>query len=258
MFDYVDGGAEDEVTLRANRAALERVRFRARTLVDVSRRRLDVSIFGKPAAMPAIVGPMGLLGLSRRHGDLEMARVAGVTRAIWVPISWSGRRREPRAAGNGRPEPASKGNRTGLQSTPFGLDRENVMSNPLDRYSEHLFALLRIVAGLLFACHGAQKLLGAFGGHLADTPLLKLAGVIEFAGGLLIAAGLFAAPVAFLASGEMAVAYFKAHAPHSFLPIVNKGELAVVYCFLFLYIAARGSGPYGLGRLLGGARAPRG
>jgi (S)-mandelate dehydrogenase len=76
VFDYVDGGAEDGVTLRGNRAALDRVRFRPRTLVDVSRRRLDVTIFGKPAAMPAVVGPMGLLGLSWRRGDLEMARAA--------------------------------------------------------------------------------------------------------------------------------------------------------------------------------------
>jgi putative oxidoreductase len=130
------------------------------------------------------------------------------------------------------------------------------MSNPLDRYSEHLFAALRIVAGLLFACHGAQKMFGVFGGHLAATPLLHVAGVIELLGGVLIALGLFAAPAAFLASGEMAVAYFKSHAPVGFLPIVNHGEQAVVYCFLFLYIAARGSGRFSLGRLLGRSRGP--
>ncbi len=76
VFDYVDGGAEDEATLRANRNSFESLRFRPRTLVDVSRRSLGVTILGKPSALPVIVGPMGLLGLSWRHGDLEMARAA--------------------------------------------------------------------------------------------------------------------------------------------------------------------------------------
>jgi len=76
------------------------------------------------------------------------------------------------------------------------------------------------------------------------------AGIIELAGGLLVATGLFAAIAAFIASGEMAVAYFTAHAPGGFWPIVNKGELAVLYCFVFFYIAARGSGPLSLDRLI--------
>lgn len=129
------------------------------------------------------------------------------------------------------------------------------MSNPLDRYSESLFAVLRIVVGFLYACHGAQKMFGIFGGRLATTPLMHAAGIIELGGGVLIALGLFAAPAAFVASGEMAVAYFKAHAHRGFLPIVNHGEMAAVYCFLFLYIAARGSGRLSLGRLLGRTRA---
>jgi putative oxidoreductase len=108
-----------------------------------------------------------------------------------------------------------------------------------------LYALLRFVSGFMFMCHGAQKLFGAFGGqaHTGD-PLMLTAGIIEFVGSILIALGLFTGPAAFIASGEMAVAYFKAHAPGGTWPIQNHGELAVLYCFLFLYMAARGSGRY--------------
>ena len=119
------------------------------------------------------------------------------------------------------------------------------MDRWLGRHAERLFALLRIVAGLLFACHGAQKLFGALGGTaMTSNPMMLAAGIIEFGGGLLIAIGLLTSWAAFIASGEMAVAYFMVHAKGGFWPIVNKGELAVAYCFLFLYIAARGSGPY--------------
>jgi putative oxidoreductase len=115
----------------------------------------------------------------------------------------------------------------------------------LGRHAERIYALLRIVAGILFACHGAQKLFGLFGmPAMTSNPMMLAAGIIEFGGGLLIAIGLLTGWAAFIASGEMAAAYFMAHAKGGFLPIVNKGELAVVYCFLFLYIAARGSGPY--------------
>jgi len=112
----------------------------------------------------------------------------------------------------------------------------------LERYEAPIYAVFRIVLGLLFACHGAQKILGLFGGPKAGQPLMIVGGWIELLAGLLIAIGLFAAVAAFIASGEMAVAYFMAHAPHGWVPIVNKGELAVVYCFVFLFIAARGSG----------------
>jgi putative oxidoreductase len=119
------------------------------------------------------------------------------------------------------------------------------MDRWLGPQSERIFALLRLVAGLLFACHGAQKLFGAFGATpMTGNPMMLAAGLIEFGGGLLIAIGLLASWAAFIASGQMAVAYFMAHAKGGFWPIVNKGELAVVYCFLFLYIAARGAGPY--------------
>jgi putative oxidoreductase len=112
----------------------------------------------------------------------------------------------------------------------------------LGKYADILYAVLRIVAGLLFLCHGGQKLFGWFGGDKVTDPMMVVAGVIEFAGGLLIAIGLFTSIAAFLASGEMASAYFMAHAPHSPIPLVNHGELAILYCFLFLYMAARGSG----------------
>lgn len=112
----------------------------------------------------------------------------------------------------------------------------------LHRYAEVLFAVLRVVAGLLFACHGAQKLFGVLDGEQATELLMLLAGLIEFGGGLLIALGFLTSPVAFIASGQMAVAYFMSHAPQGFWPILTKGELAALYCFLFLYIAAHGSG----------------
>jgi len=112
----------------------------------------------------------------------------------------------------------------------------------LERYEAPIYAVFRIVLGLLFACHGAQKVLGLFGGQKASMPLMIVGGWIELLAGLLIAVGLFAAVAAFIASGEMAVAYFMAHAPHGWAPIMNKGELAVVYCFAFLFIAARGAG----------------
>lgn len=121
------------------------------------------------------------------------------------------------------------------------------MERWLGRNAEIAYALMRLFVGALFACHGAQKLFGAFGGQVqTGNPKLLLAGVIEFGCGVLVAAGLFAGFAAFLASGQMAVAYFTAHAPGGFWPILNKGELAVAYCFVFLYIASRGSGSFSL------------
>ena len=118
------------------------------------------------------------------------------------------------------------------------------MDRFLGNYSSHFYALLRIVAGLMFAMHGTQKLFGWPGG--GDTveiaSLMGLAGIIEFVGGLMIAFGFLTSWAAFIASGEMAVAFFMAHFPQGPNPLLNKGELAVLYCFLFLYMAARGSG----------------
>jgi putative oxidoreductase len=117
------------------------------------------------------------------------------------------------------------------------------MQKWLGPYAPYLYALLRIVAGLAFAQHGAQKLFGLLGGTAVElTSQRGLAGVIEFVGGFLIAIGLFTSPIAFLASGQMAVAYFQAHAPRGFWPIQNGGELAMLFCFIFLYFAAVGSG----------------
>jgi putative oxidoreductase len=132
------------------------------------------------------------------------------------------------------------------------------MANPLSRYNATVYALLRIVAGLLFLQHGLQKLFGGFGseGPVELASQMGLAGIIEMFGGAAIAIGLFTSPVAFVASGEMAVAYFQAHLPRGFWPIVNGGELAVLYCFVFLYFATMGSGRWSIDSLRGSAQVP--
>ena len=130
------------------------------------------------------------------------------------------------------------------------------MTRWLGRYSPYFYAVLRIVAGLMFALHGSQKLLHWPPGKNAmplDT-LMTVGGGIELVGGLLIALGLFASIAAFIAAGEMAVAYFMVHAPNAPLPIQNGGELAVLYCFIFLYIAAQGSGTWSVDSLRGRRR----
>lgn len=117
------------------------------------------------------------------------------------------------------------------------------MERWLEKYSDVIYGILRIVVGFLFACHGGQKLFGLFGGLGApSSSLIITAGIIEFFGGVLVAIGLWAGYAGFITSGEMAVAYFMKHAPGGFWPIMNKGELAVLYCFVFLYIASKGSG----------------
>ena len=117
-------------------------------------------------------------------------------------------------------------------------------------------ALLRLAAGLMFLQHGGQKLLGWFGGMPggATAPFgsqVWVGGLLELVGGALIVAGLFTRPVAFLLSGMMAVAYFQFHQPDGFWPIQNHGELAVLYCFLFLLMAAQGGGAMSLDALRG-------
>ena len=123
------------------------------------------------------------------------------------------------------------------------------MNRLLGRLEPPFFFLLRLVSGLLFACHGAQKLFGVLGGH--RVPYLSqsgLAGFIELTCGILIAVGLLTRIAALIASGEMAVAYFQVHAPRALFPIVNQGELMVLYCFLFLFIAAHGAGKFSIDR----------
>lgn len=123
------------------------------------------------------------------------------------------------------------------------------MDRVLGRLTPYLYGLLRIVAGVLFAFHGAQKLFGMFGGRqVALVSQFGLAGGIELVCGLLIAIGLLTSLAAFLASGEMAAAYFIAHYPQGPIPIQNGGELALLYCFLFLYIASRGTVALGIRR----------
>ncbi len=115
-------------------------------------------------------------------------------------------------------------------------------------FNEFTLSALRIVAALLFTQHGAQKLFGALGGTQVETlmSLRGLAGILEFGGGLLLAFGLFTRPVAFVLSGQMAVAYFMAHVPQGFWPILNQGELAAFYSFTWLFFFANGPGGFSL------------
>jgi putative oxidoreductase len=131
------------------------------------------------------------------------------------------------------------------------------MERYLGKFEPYIYAIFRIIAGFLFMWHGTQKLFGfppsnQPGGGL--NALMAVGGTIEFVCGSLILLGLFAGFAAFLASGMMAVAYFTAHAPGGFLPLVNRGELAVLFCFAFLYIASRGSGLLSLDSLIFGNR----
>jgi putative oxidoreductase len=121
------------------------------------------------------------------------------------------------------------------------------MAELIGRFSAQTFAILRVVAGLMFAMHGTQKLFGyppmskGMAGPL--PPLLKVAGGIELICGILIVVGFFTGIAAFIACGEMAVAYFMGHASHGgFWPIENQGELAVLYCFVWLFVSAHGAG----------------
>jgi putative oxidoreductase len=122
----------------------------------------------------------------------------------------------------------------------------------LESLAPRALSLLRIMAGFTFSLHGFQKLFGLFGGMggrgaaAAFGSLLWTAGVLETAGGLLLMLGLFTRPVALLLCGEMAVAYFRQHSPRGFWPILNGGELAVLYCFVFLYLATAGPGSVSL------------
>ncbi len=136
-----------------------------------------------------------------------------------------------------------------MRKTLFATGYETMISQA----EPVLLGILRIVAALLFLQHGTAKLFGfphvAMFDNLQLLSLLGLAGILEFAGGILLLIGLFTRPVAFILSGEMAFAYFLGHAPKAFLPILNQGELAVLYCFVFLYLAAAGGGAWSLDTL---------
>ena len=121
-------------------------------------------------------------------------------------------------------------------------------------WTPRFLSVLRIITAFLFIAHGAQKLFGFLAPpgmpSAAPLSLMGVAGILEFFGGLLLLLGLFTRPVAFILSGLMAVAYFTTHAPGGFWPLQNKGELAVLYCFVFLFLSVAGGGEWSVDRLL--------
>lgn len=134
------------------------------------------------------------------------------------------------------------------------------MFSRLENFAPHILGVTRILFGVMLASHGAQKVLGVFGGVPQGTPatIVWVAGSIELLGGALIALGLFTRGAAFLNSGLLAVAYFMAHAPQGFWPILNGGELAIIYSWFALYLVAKGPGAFALERVpIRSSEAPR-
>jgi putative oxidoreductase len=133
------------------------------------------------------------------------------------------------------------------------------MNRTLTAWSPYALSALRIIVALLFIEHGTMKLFGFPAGEhpmsIALFSLMGLAGVLETFGGLLVLVGIFTRPVAFLLSGEMAVAYFVGHAPHGFFPILNYGEAAILFCFVFLYLVFAGPGALSVDAARGKASA---
>jgi putative oxidoreductase len=134
------------------------------------------------------------------------------------------------------------------------------MLKKLQRFAPEVLGASRILVGILLACHGAQKVLGAFGGTPPGAPaaILWTAGPIELVGGSLMALGLFSRGAAFLMSGTMAVAYFMAHASRGFWPILNGGELAIAYSWMSLYLVAQGPGAWAVDNLRAARHAAAG
>lgn len=132
------------------------------------------------------------------------------------------------------------------------------MKSFMSSYNSHCYALMRIVVGFLFLWHGVQKLFGFPSAMPADAPafIIYIAGPIELIGGLLIMIGFCTSWAAFLASGLMAAAYWMAHGTTALLPIQNQGELAALYCFVFLYIFIQGGGIWSIDALIKGRKAP--
>ena len=128
--------------------------------------------------------------------------------------------------------------------------------NSLNRFAAPFYCIMRFVVGLMFACHGLDKIFGTFTPRAEALPTLMLVGGwVEIVCGFLVAFGLLTRLAAFVASGEMAVAFFMMHAKAGLIPYVNKGELAVVYCFIFFYIFLRGSGGWSIDALIGKGKA---
>jgi putative oxidoreductase len=128
--------------------------------------------------------------------------------------------------------------------------------NSLNRFSDPFYCIMRFVVGLMFACHGLDKIFGTFTPKAEALPtLMVVGGWVEIVCGFLVAFGLLTRLAAFVASGEMAVAFFMMHAPKGLIPYVNKGELAVVYCVEFFYIFLCGSGSWSIDALIGKRKA---
>jgi putative oxidoreductase len=132
---------------------------------------------------------------------------------------------------------------------------EKSLSNTVSSFEPYLRSLLRIVVGFTFSLHGYQKFFGAFGGlsgHKAElASMMGIAGVLETFGGALIILGLFTRPIAFILCGQMAVAYFRVHIWINPWPLLNQGEITVLYCFTYLWLCSAGAGPISLDRAFG-------
>src|SRR5262245_58860082 len=128
--------------------------------------------------------------------------------------------------------------------------------NAFSRFADPFYCIMRFVVGLMFACHGLDKIFGAFTSKGEALPhWMVVGGWVDSVGGFLVAFGLLTRVAAFVASGEMAVAFSMMHAPRGLIPYVNKGEMAVIYCFVFFYIFLRGSGSWSIDALLGKGKA---
>ena len=126
--------------------------------------------------------------------------------------------------------------------------------NALNRFADPVYCIMRLIVGLMLACHGAQLVLGMFGPG-SDKPMMQVGGCIQLVGGFMVAFGLLTRLAAFILSGEMAVAYFMFHAKQNFFPILSKGELAVFYCWVFFFIFFYGPGRWSIDALIGKGKA---